>query len=274
MGDGLLRSVAELIFGGQTDENIGLARGWIQRRGHLNVGLVVEILATQVRPLVIVDKSPSTVYRLEWMRRAYRLFPEARFLHLVRNPHGHAESVLRAIDDYGGPATAPRWLVQLTHFPSLDHSAGLGHFRDASGNGNLNGSASGNRKPDPQYAWFNLHSNILNFLSEVPDGSKLRVRAEDIVTNPDRELPQVVSWLGLRTDDEAIERMKHPERSPYACFGPPSAPFGNDPNFLRNPVLRPSRARLRNGDDTLYGREGGDGLTSEVRALADVFGYS
>ena len=56
------------------------------------------------------------------------------------------------------------------------------------------------------------------------------------MTNPDLHLRKIAGWLGLRTDDAAINEMRHPERSPYACFGPPGARFGNDRFFLENPA--------------------------------------
>jgi hypothetical protein len=37
--------------------------------------------------------------------------------------------------------------------------------------------------------------------------------------------------------------MKHPEESPFACFGPPNALFGNDPGFLKEPALRPYKVK-------------------------------
>jgi hypothetical protein len=76
----------------------------------------------------------------------------------------------------------------------------------------------------------------------VPASHTLRVRGEDIVSDPERGLREVLAWLGLRTDDEAIGEMKHPERSLYACYGPPSAHFGNDRAFLQDLVLCPARA--------------------------------
>ena len=52
----------------------------------------------------------------------------------------------------------------------------------------------------------------------MPASHTLRVRGEDTVSDPERGMPEVLAWLGLRTDDEAIEEMKHLERSPYACY--------------------------------------------------------
>ena len=51
----------------------------------------------------------------------------------------------------------------------------------------------------------------------------MRVRGEDLLGEPDTYLRKIAEWLGLRTDEEAIEAMKHPEQSPYACIGPENA---------------------------------------------------
>src|SRR5262249_12573479 len=75
MDHGPVRVVAELIFGAQNARTVQAARGWIRRRAHLTTGQFVEILANHVRPCVLVDKSPSIVYRQESMRRLNEMFP-------------------------------------------------------------------------------------------------------------------------------------------------------------------------------------------------------
>ena len=69
----------------------------------------------------------------------------------------------------------------------------------------------------------------------------MRIKGEDLLSNPDIYLPQVAEWLGVRTDKAAIEAMKHPENSPYACMGPENATLGNDINFQKSPGLRPGK---------------------------------
>jgi len=79
--------------------------------------------------------------------------------------------------------------------------------------------------------------------------------------------------MGLSSDAEAIEQMKHPERSPYAQLGPPGARFGNDRFFLENPVLHPERAEPQSLDGPLPWREDGREFLPEVKALAREFRY-
>src|SRR5262245_4334853 len=99
MDHGLIRVVAQLFFGGQTEITVSRAAGWLQRRAHFTTGLIFEELAGKVRPRMLVDKSPSIVYRLDSLRRVYEMFPQAMFLHLVRHPRGHGESVMRYLGE-------------------------------------------------------------------------------------------------------------------------------------------------------------------------------
>jgi hypothetical protein len=223
--------------------------------------MIIEMLAEKVYPRILVDKSPNIVYRLEFLQHAYRMFPQARFIHLVRHPRGHGESVMKYLRERKklGPVPPAHWLLYLASFP--DQS--LGEYETPQGNLGL----------DPQRGWYALHRNICEFLQSVPDEQKRRIRGEDVLRDPDRQLRELAAWMGLRTDDEAIEEMKHPERSPYACFGPPSARFGNDRFFLQDPVLRSSRAAPQSLEGPLRWRADGRGFLPRVKQLAKEFGY-
>jgi hypothetical protein len=118
-----------------------------------------------------------------------------------------------------------------------------------------------------------MNANVCKFFGSVPENQKLRVRGEDLLRDPDTCLRQIVDWLGLRNDAEAMEMMKHPEQSPYACFGPPGARFGNDPFFLKEPALRVVRLEQQSLDRPLSWREDGKGFLPKVRRLAEEFGY-
>lgn len=93
------------------------------------------------------------------------------------------------------------------------------------------------------------------------------------MANPRENLAFICRWLEIRDDDDAIEEMMHPERSPFACFGPINALFGNDPNFLRGPTFRPHTPKVPSLDEPLAWREDGKGLRPEVKSLARAFGY-
>jgi hypothetical protein len=240
--------------------------------------MIFEELACKVYPSILVDKSPNIVYSLESMRRAHRFFPQARFIHLVRHPRGHGESVLSyayelAKPEYRLPSIdaipalarramsgrVPQWISDLASFPYSSP--------------NQAADSQSTSEVDPQRGWYVLNMNIVMFLKSIPRYQWITIRGEDLLINPDRGLRQIVGWMGLRIDSEAIEEMKHPERSPYARFGPPGARFGNDIFFLQNPALRPARAKLQSLEGPLSWRHDGQGFLPEVKGLARYFGY-
>jgi hypothetical protein len=265
---GLLRAVAELVFGEQTESAIPLARGWLWRRSHFTTGFLFEILAQKVWPCVPVDKSTTYVWRVPSMQRIFRMFPNARFIHLVRHPRGQAESVLKLVKhlkEQGTPLPPHHWLLQL-----------------ASGKWRVRGADTADLSAevpdadpvwDPPISWHMLNSNVCRFLKTVPSGQQLRIRGEDLLTNPDRHLRELCVWLGIDDSTEAIQEAKHPEQSPYARIGPVGARFGNDLFFLQDPVLRPTQATPQSLDGPLSWGPYGAELRPEVKQLAREFGY-
>lgn len=262
MSHGALRAVAELCFGAQTEETISLAAGWLKRRAHFTTGMVLEVLAEQVQPRIPVDKSPNIVYHPHSLETAYRMFPGARFLHLVRHPVGHGRSVMEAIDALAkvGPIPDSHWLLHLAAYPYS--------FADETAPPTAAGDL------DPQRGWYALNKNICDFLNGVPAPQKITVRVEDLLAQPDETLRRMADWMDLRTDDDAIAQMKHPERSPYACLGPANAPFGNDWCFLKSPSLEADAAGSLTLSEPLAWRADGRGFAPEVLELAKGFGYA
>jgi hypothetical protein len=255
MSHGLLRAVAELIYGGQTPQNVYQASGWLRRRLSWSTGLVMEELARRVAPRLVVEKSPSIAYDLVFLQRAQAMFPQARFLHLVRHPAGHAESVLKAIRQAADVGPVPQWLLRLGSF----HATPPGQPVPAEA------------PMVPEDAWLILHQNILEFLSGVAPAQQMRIRGEDVLADPTAALSGVADWLGLRTDDVAMAATAHPEGSPFARFGPPGARLGNDANFLNDPQLRPERAVTSSLDGRATRARG---ISPAVRELAARFGYA
>jgi hypothetical protein len=259
---GLLRTVAELFYGAQTEATIRLARQWLGARADLPTELVFQYFMERVEPRIVIEKSPSMTNSPECLRRIHAKFPSARFIHLVRHPRGHGDSVLKEIaaNEAHAPLAATNWLLQIAT------------YRPPGENGKRAWSENGVR--DPQHWWYARNTAIREFLQTIPVEQQLRVRGEEVLNDPDARLPEIVSWLGLRTDPAAIEAMKHPENSPYAFHGPPGARFGNDRLFLERPVLRPGRAASHNLDGPLEWRDDEQGFAPEVKKLAAEFGYS
>lgn len=236
--DGAVRATAQLFFGAQTEETVKEARAWLRRRWHLSTGMLLELLGRQVRPRILVEKSPSITYWVARMRRAHGMFPGAGYIHLLRHPRTQAESMLRLLErkQERGVPVGQYWV-------------------------------------DPPLGWYANHYNICTFLSSIDEGQSIRIRAEELLSEPDRVVRSIFEWLGLRTDPEAIDAVKHPERSPYACIGPKGAGFGNDRDFLENPEFHAAPIPPSNLQDPLDWRTDGRGFPSRVKKLAREFGY-
>ena len=252
IGHGLLRDVAEIVFGAQSVSTIKLARLWLLRRLDRTTGAVIKELAERVFPFAIVEKTPWTVHRIEIMRRALRVFPKAKFLHLVRHPRGYGQSQFKQWKSLK-PVTHP-YILSILVDGQLDYSTHPPNF-------------------DPQTNWYKLHNNILSFLATVPPEQQMRVRGEDLLVDPDYHLRSITEWTGVRADSEAIDAMKHPERSPFARFGPINARYGQDPDFFAHPALRPTKPHQESLEGPLPWRKDGLGFKPEVKELARQFGY-
>jgi hypothetical protein len=238
---GLLRAVAELEFGGQTDETIAAARDWLDSRRSWTTAAVFRHIARRAAPRAIVEKSPTSVAFAHHLDRLLAAFPDARFLHLTRHPRPTCKSIhalIAATDAKKGTSRA-------------DQS-------------------------DPERLWQRMNANALAFMDALPAGQGLRLRGEDLLSDPDGQFRQVCRWLGIRSDDAAIAAMMHPERSPFACFGPDTARFGNDPNYLTHPEFTPRpipSARLEGPFDWGPAAAAEAGFSPQTRELAHMLGY-
>lgn len=200
---GLLRTLAQLHDQQQTVETIEKAQDWLYHHGGWSTREVFEHVREHVCPKIPVEKSPRLVRRSMHLERVLRMYPDAFFLHLTRHPRTTAQSQIKITsrnDEWGG---------------RLDAS-----------------------KIKPQNWWEQCQQTITGFTSRLAVGQCMRIKGEDLLSNPDVYLPQIAEWLGVRTDRKAIEAMKHPEHSPYACMGPDNARLGNDINFQQSPHLR------------------------------------
>ena len=258
MDHGLVRTVAELCFGEQTDRTISRARGWLRRRSHFTTGLLLEAIADRLKPLIPVEKSPSVVYSSEALRRLAEMFPTARFIHLVSHPRLYGESVVQTLRELEArQSLAPsHWLVRLASYRSPDV--------EFSSDGSI---------IDPQTSWYTLNIRIVNFLSSLPPEQCKTVRGEDLVADPNEGLRSLTAWLGVRTDPDAVEEMRHPEKSPYACLGPSSASFGSDVFLRKGPLVRPEWARPQSLEGPLSWSKDDKEFSLQVRLFAQRLGY-
>jgi len=262
---GLLRCVAELFFGEQTEESIVLAGGWLRRRQSLSTVAVFDQIATRLAPCMVIEKTPAMVSRLDTLQHILEMYPHARFFYICRHPRGYGRSVMNHMLELAADRNAPppRWLEHLRPGDMGDGGALVRARTRVDWPGR-----------DPQWDWLRLHENILGFLKDVPADQQLAMRGEDLLVDPDHGLRTITTWLGLRSDDALIDAMKHPERGPYSFIGPANARFGTSRHFLRAPQLRPDRATPQSLDGPLEWRGDGAWFAPEIRRLAQTFGYT
>ena len=206
--DGLVRAFAQLHDGEQNPDTVARAKAWIQQHLDWTVGQVFAHIQELIGDRILVEKSPSTVFKREHLDRMLRTFPAANLLHLIRHPRGTAELVLSLRANFAG----------------------------------LNRLVSNLPSRDPERVWLFTHDMIVSATEDLALGQCMRLKGEALLAHLDVYLPQICEWLDIRNDADAIEAMMHPEESPYACPGPQGATGGNDPNFLANPSL--DRERL------------------------------
>ncbi len=248
---GLVRSVAEIIFGRQSEGAVRRARHWLFARANRSTLDVFSELAANLYPLLLVEGSPTLISRSEHMCRLRRLFPESRYIHLVLHPELYGRLLVhyfrQSLRKAPGRTYHAIWDPESIFFELVDNDAGPAGL-------------------NPYRTWHRRHSAIRKFLSTIPNERQRLVRIEDLLSDPRRHLSAIVSWLGLRNDDCGVGKMTHPEQSPFARPGPPSARFGADPNFLRGPCWQLPASS--NGQNPCYCPFAG-----EVEELARHLGY-
>lgn len=244
MRHGLLRTVAQVYSGEQTAEAVRMAERWVKVRETLTSAEAFSELCAQIAPLRVVEKSPGVVRRQIYMQRMYQAFPDAKFIHLVRNPIDQGKSVINA---KGG-------IALLMALNAIDHRSDTAQL-------------------EPQILWHDSQVQVLRFLDKVPDDQFVTLRGEDVLGDPDETLGSLCRWLGISDGPEALAAMKQPDQSDFACFGPVNARLGNDANFLSNPGFEQREVISTSLDAPLPWRDDELFLNPRVRDLATELGY-
>lgn len=238
--DGLLRTVAQMLFGDQTAATVEQALDWLRERSDWPVEKVFDTLRDIAAPAAILDQSPLYSKQPSFLMRIMKTYPEARFIHLVRNP----TSWVKSVENWGNAGN-----MVFNMYTSAER--GLNHA------------------PDPLDIWHAAHTGIDSILGQLPKEQVITLTGEDTVTRPKEMMSQVLDWLGYDYDDGTLTDMMHPERSVYACWGPPGARGGNNPDFLTDARLRlrDDREKLMKMDRDRFT------LSDELAEYAGGYGY-
>ncbi len=239
---GVLRALAHLHDGGQTEAAVERAKEWIWLHRSYSTKGVFDHLIELVHPHRVLEKSPSTSLLPGRLERLFRMYPNAAILHLTRHPRSTCRSMVRLV---------PRIV---STYEDGDEPADLVHGLE------------------PEAIWLGSHRNILDFCRRLPQHQWMRIKGEELLSNPDTVLTQVCWWLGLKMDGAILHSMRYPEHSPYACLGPRNAAFGNDPGFLKNPAFRQGCPEKPGLDGELEWAPG-KYFSQDTRDLAHRLGY-
>ncbi len=243
-GDGLMRAVATLEFGGQEDEHIDRARQWLRGRADITTAEVLHLLATMAAPRRLVVPDVETPLRTSDLLRLRAAAPRAEVVQLLRHPY--TQGLVQAA-----------WLRERLFIPA--------DFKDHS------------RQPpvlDPQLGWFRVHRNIERQLSIDPQIRIVPQRIEDIDVTSEVSLRALCTALGVPADEAALSAMAQPDAWTFAGFGPPSAPYGLEADVLA-PIVLPRewdpKPRL---EGELPWRTDGEAFSPDLVRLAHDLGYA
>jgi hypothetical protein len=189
-------------------------------------------LQAAVAPRILVDKSPSYALDLATLRKAENDFERPLYVHLVRDPVAMISSFERHHMDqvlYLEPHPfSPRQLAELV--------------------------------------WTLSHRTIMEFLADVPRARWVRLRFEDLVTDPAGQMEALARGLGLSFDPAVLQPYEALDSKMIDGVYPESAPMG-DPGFLAHGRIDPAAAAAPNGNAP------GTPLGLPTRELAAMLGY-
>lgn len=187
---------------------------------------------------LLVDKTPSYTYHLEIIQWAEQDFSDALFIHLVRHPCG----MIRSFED----AQMER-LIPFMHQAMTD-----GIFT---------------RRQLAELAWVICHQNILDLLKTVPAHRQLRVKYEDLVTQPQSTVEGICQFLGLTLHPDMLEPYR--DKQNRMTDGVENVTqMSGDLKFHLHQRIEPEMAdRWKQYYTT-------DFLSDTTRQLASSFGYS
>ena len=120
---------------------------------------------------MIVDKTPSYAQDINILQRAEDSFESPLYIHLVRHPYAMIYSFMEAKLDQ--------------NFFKYEHPF--------------------TRRQLAELIWIISHQNIENFLSNVPDERKFRLRYEDLVRDPKQEVQRLSKFLGVPFEEEMLD---------------------------------------------------------------------
>ena len=191
---------------------------------------------------LLVDKTPFNAAHPESLQRAETDFEDALFVHLVRHPYG----VIRSFEEAK---------IDQLWYPRLV--------------GAEVAAATPNPFSSREYAemiWLLLHENVTEFLGGIPAERQMRVRFEDLVSDPRDAMRRLSSFLGTEYEPAMLRPQASKKDRMTDGIYPVSRMIG-DMKFHQHEGIDPDVAE---GWKQHYTR---DFLCDASWAMAERFGY-
>lgn len=240
--DGLLRALAELDFGGQTDKAIARVTKWLQAHADWSTAAVFDYLVQRAAPRRLVVPDIEAPLRPHDLSRLLAAAPDAAILSVVRHPM--AAGLEHAA-----------WLRESLFVPAdfKDHSQDPPQI-------------------EPQLGWFRVYCNIRTYCAA---NAAAMLRIEDLDVERPETLRSLCASVGVSDSDAALAAMAHPEHWIFGGYGPRAAPYGIELDLLE-PVRLPKRWQATDLrlDAAPPWRKDGRPMWPDLAALARTLGYA
>lgn len=238
VADGLLRALAQIFFGGQTDAGITGAQRYLRRRADWSTAALFHAICEAVAPRVPVLHDCCAPMRVTELDRWFDAAPQARFIHLVRHPLGFSQA-------------ANEQLSTRVYYPP--------DYAD---------SYDGHHRLDPQLLWYRVNDTLTRELNAREDSHEYQLVLETLLRDAPAELSSLCAWLQWEANSNTTELMLHPEQSAFSVPGPLSAPKGIDSTFLESPEFSAPLSLGATISHLQYA-----GFAQEVISAASAYGY-
>lgn len=203
-GDGLLRTIAQLRFGAQTEQTVTAATHWLERRGEWCIADLVDWLLHNSGGRHLLFHEAHAALRIQDVERLIHALPDALYVHLVEPVARFCARVHR--DMHGRLFNPPEALHHVGAYPTLA----------------------------PSLMWFRVHDTLLRLHSDHPQLRWRMLRADLVRTRPERVLDPLLAELGTTGFDASARAPL-----PFAGPGPRNAPLGDDSGYLSEPDAWP-----------------------------------
>ncbi len=184
---------------------------------------------------IFVDKTPNYALSEKIMQQAERWFDNPRFIHLIRHPYGVIPSFEKA-----------RLHVFYPPFFTDSHDF--------------------TPRQLAEMIWIISHQNILAFFNSIPQERRMRLRYEDLVTQPQEEMQRVCNFLDIDFHPDMLVPQKDKEKRMTTGLNELSKMLG-DVRFHEHKGITSDRAyQWKNNLKENY-------LSDAAWELIEAFGY-